>query len=201
VSRLFGFDRGLPVDRWYIERFLQLHAPDIRGRVLEVGDRAYTRRFGGAAVTQSDVLHREAGHGATIVGDLATGEGIPQAAFDAIVLTQTLQFVYDVHGALATLRDALVPGGVLLATAPGISQLSRYDADRWGEWWRFTRAGLERLLAEEFGPTNVQVDAHGNVKTAVALLHGLACEDLCTSDLDAADADYELLLTARAVRR
>lgn len=199
VSRLFGFDRGLPVDRRYIERFLAANSGDIRGRVLEAGDRTYTTRFGGE-VTHSDVLHVEAVDGATIVGDLATGDGIPEEAFDAIVLTQTLQFVYDVGGAIATLRRALVPGGVLLATAPGISQLSRYDADRWGEWWRFTRASLERLLTAEFGPANVSVEAHGNVKTAIALLQGLACEELDDADFAAADPDYEVVLTARAVR-
>src|SRR3990170_7811785 len=38
ISREFGFDRGLPVDRHYIERFLSAHSSDIRGRVLEIGD-------------------------------------------------------------------------------------------------------------------------------------------------------------------
>ena len=37
-SRRFGFDRGLPVDRYYIERFLVAHAHDVRGRVLEIKD-------------------------------------------------------------------------------------------------------------------------------------------------------------------
>ena len=49
VSRSFGFDRGTPVDRRYIEQFLARHAAAIRGDVLEVGDDGYTRRFGGAA--------------------------------------------------------------------------------------------------------------------------------------------------------
>jgi SAM-dependent methyltransferase len=201
ISRTFGFDRGSPIDRWYIERFLAQHAADIHGRVLEVADRAYTVRFGAGAVTRSDILHMEDGHGATIVGDLATGKGIPRDTFDAIVLTQTLQFIYEVREAVAVLHDALTPGGVLLATAPGISQLSRYDADRWGEFWHFTRHSLERLLAECFGVENVEVSAHGNVKTTVGLLHGLAQQDLAVGDLEANDPDYELVLAARAVRR
>ena len=57
ISKEWGFDRGLPIDRYYIERFLQRHAADIRGRVLEVGDNAYTRRFGGDRVTNSDVIN------------------------------------------------------------------------------------------------------------------------------------------------
>ena len=152
-------------------------------------------------MTRSDVLHVERGHGATIVGDLATGAGIPRDSFDAIVLVQTLQFIYEVRAAIGVLHDALTPGGVLLVTAPGISQLSRYDADRWGEFWRFTRESMARLLTERFGPANVDVKAHGNVKTAIAFLHGLAREELGSGDLDVDDPDYELVLTARAVRR
>ena len=56
ISQCFGFDRGLPVDRYYIERFLARHASEIVGRVLEIGDDTYTRRFGGSRVSRSDVL-------------------------------------------------------------------------------------------------------------------------------------------------
>ena len=38
VSRLFGYDRGTPVDRYYMEKFLGGHSADIRGRVLEIGE-------------------------------------------------------------------------------------------------------------------------------------------------------------------
>ena len=201
ISRRFGFDRGLSVDRWYIERFLTEHAADIHGSVLEVADDAYTQRFGGDTVTQAEILHARSGYNATIVGDLATGEGIPKEAFNAIVLTQTLQFIFDVQSAIAVLHEALAPGGVLLATAPGISQISRYDADRWGEHWRFTRESLDRLLRATFGNNRVTVEARGNVKVAVAQLHGLAVEDLTEGDLEHDDPDYEVVLLARAVKQ
>ena len=38
VSDHWGWDRGTPVDRYYIEQFLAEHAADVRGRVLEVKD-------------------------------------------------------------------------------------------------------------------------------------------------------------------
>ncbi|HEY0362124.1 MAG TPA: hypothetical protein VGC83_07550, partial [Solirubrobacteraceae bacterium] len=80
VSRTFGFERGKPVDRWYIERFLAEHAGDVRGRVLEVAERTYTQWYGGDDVTTSDVLYAAEGHPeATVVGDLTTGGGIPEA--------------------------------------------------------------------------------------------------------------------------
>jgi SAM-dependent methyltransferase len=128
VSRVFGFDRGKPVDRWYIERFLAEHAADVRGRVLEVAESTYTGWYGGGDVTRSDVLYASAENpDATVVGDLTTGDGIAEAAFDCFICTQTLQVIYDVRAAVAGTRRLLAPGGVLLASLPGISQISRED--------------------------------------------------------------------------
>ena len=121
VSREFGFDRGGPVDRWYIERFLDAHRADVRGRVLEVAESSYTDRYGDGQVTQSDVLYAKPGlPEATIVGDLTTGKGIPRDAYDCLIVTQTLPFIYDVAGAVRGIRDALVEGGVALVTVPGM---------------------------------------------------------------------------------
>jgi hypothetical protein len=39
-SHGFGYDRGQPLDRSYIERFLGRHAVDVRGEVMEVKVRA-----------------------------------------------------------------------------------------------------------------------------------------------------------------
>src|SRR5260370_14738656 len=57
LSSEFGYDRGTPVDRYYIESFLAAHATDINGHTLEIGDDSYTARFGGARATLRDVLH------------------------------------------------------------------------------------------------------------------------------------------------
>jgi hypothetical protein len=201
ISSQFGFDRGLPIDRHYIEEFLRGHAADIGGRVLEIGDAAYTRRFGGPRVARSDVLHAVAGNpAATIIGNLATGEGIPREAFDCIVLTQTLPFVFDIAGAVRSVHAALNPGGVVLATVPGISQVSRYDMDRWGDFWRFTPLSARRLFAEVFAEESLSVESHGNVLAAVALLHGLASEELRARELAYNDRDYPVIVAVRAQR-
>jgi hypothetical protein len=198
-SSNFGWDRGQPIDRFYIEQFLQKNASDIRGDTLEMADAAYTRRFGGSRVTHSDVLHATPGNQeATLVGDLASGQGIPRSAFDCIIFTQTLLCVYDVRSALATVHSALRPGGVLLATFPGISQISRHDADRWGDYWRFTVQSAQRLFGDAFPGGKVQVEAHGNVLAATAFLHGLAREELRPEELSYHDPDYPMLITVRA---
>src|SRR5262249_50617631 len=96
ISRAFGKDRGLPIDRYYIEQFLAAKAADIRGHVLEVGYDIYTHKFGGDRITRSDVLHVTQGNPkATIVADLTCADHIRPDTFDCIILTQTLQFIYD----------------------------------------------------------------------------------------------------------
>jgi SAM-dependent methyltransferase len=201
ISRFYGFDRCLPIDRHYIEEFLHRHASDIHGRVLEVGDDSYTRRFGGDRVTRRDVLHVRAGGSPppTIVADLAVAEHIPPAIFDCVILTQTLQLVYDLRAAVATLHRIVRPGGVVLATMPGITQIE--DPEWNSTWyWSFSVASARRLFEEAFPAAQVAVEAHGNVLAAVAFLHGLAIEDLERERLEHDDPAYPVLITVRAAK-
>lgn len=201
VSRDFGKDRGTPIDRWYIHEFLWARRDDVRGSVLEVADSGYTDYLGEGAVTRCDVLHAKPGSPwATLVGDLATGEGIPVAAFDCVVLTQTLHLVYDVKSAVRIVHDALRPGGVVLATLPGISQVSQFDRSEWGDYWRFTADSARAMFTEVFEPANVEVVAYGNVLISCAFLYGYALEELEISDLEFRDDDFDFLIGVRARR-
>lgn len=199
ISRVFGFDRGTPVDRYYIEAFLQANASAIRGRVLEIGDRTYTERFGGAAVGQSDVLHLTGDSPeATIVADLTNAAEIENDSFDCIILTQTLQFAFRMDAVISELYRIVKPGGVVLCTVPGISQISRYDMDRWGDYWRLTSLSAQELFETAFASHDVTVETFGNVLSAIALLHGLATSELETSELDVRDDDYQVIVAIRA---
>ena len=200
ISTVFGYDRGLPVDRYYIEGFLARNAGVVRGRVLEVGDDTYTRRFGGERVTRSDVLHVAEGNPrATFVGDLTSADHIPSDAFDCVILTQTLHLIYDVRAAIATLHRILRPGGVLLTTFPGISQI---DQGEWGgTWfWGFTLQSARRLFGETFPEQALTFETHGNVLAAISFLHGLAVEELSPAELDYNDPHYQLVIAVRAVK-
>jgi SAM-dependent methyltransferase len=199
LSRYWGFDRGTPVDRWYIERWLAGHGSDIRGAVLEVKDAKYTNRFG-AGVTQSHVLDIDPSNGeATLVADLEHPEAFPESAFDCVVLTQTLQYVYDLSAALTSIHRALRAGGVCLATIPLISRLDA-AVPPGSEYWRATASACLRLFGERFGGTNVEVSACGNVRSASAFLLGLAAEELSEAELAATDAYFPILTMVRAVR-
>jgi GT2 family glycosyltransferase len=200
LSRKFGYDRGLPIDRYYIENFLSRFADDIGGRVLEIGDDSYTRRFGGDRVVIRDVFHVQEGNPlATFVGDLTNAPQIPSDIFDCFILTQTLHLIYDVRAALQTIYRILKPGGIVLATFPGISQIS---GDQWGgQWyWSFTKQSAQKLLGEVFPADHIMVETHGNVLAAGAFLYGLATRELLQEELDYHDPDYEVIIAVRAVK-
>ena len=200
ISRAFGFDRGQPVDRYYIEAFLAGHSGDVRGRVVEIGDDEYTRRFGGDRVVRRDILHVSANNPrATIVADLASAEHIPSDTFDCVIVTQTLHLIYEVAAAVRTIHRILRPGGVCLATVPGISQV---DAGAWHDYWfwSLTPAAAQRMFRDAFTGGVVDVAAHGNVLSSTAFLYGLASSELSREELDHDDPSYPLVVTIRAVK-
>jgi SAM-dependent methyltransferase len=194
LSDIWGFDRGKPVDRYYIEGFLAEHRGDVRGRVLEVLDSSYTDRYG-SGVERRDVLDVDPRNPwATIVADLADATALPAGAFDCFILTQTLHLVFDVGAAARSCHHLLRPGGALLVTVPVVSRVHRDDC------WRFTPASLRRLLEEAFGPGQVTVCAYGNLLASTAFLAGMAREEIPRRLLDAHDASFPLIVAARAVK-
>jgi SAM-dependent methyltransferase len=201
ISTQWGMERGKPIDRYYIEGFLAAHKDDIRGRVLEIANNTYTYQFGQDKVSESDVLHVD-GHNehVTIIGDLTDHTTIPTNAFDCLIITQTLQYIFDLQSAVKSIYLSLKPGGVALVTIPGINKICRYEMDRWGYFWSFSTLSAKRLFEAVFPAANVKIVAHGNVLAAIAFLHGLAVEELKQDELDYHDKDFELLITVRAVK-
>jgi len=201
LSNVFGLDRGTPIDRYYIEKFLRENSGSIRGRVLEVENNAYTLKFG-KGISESVVLHYTPGRkGVTIVGDLTKTETLPPGTIDCFICTQTFNFIYDFKAAIRGAHYLLNDGGVLLCTLAGLSQISRYDMDRWGDYWRFTDRSAKEVFGEVFGKENVVVRPYGNVLASVGMLHGVSMEELTAAELDVADQDYQIVVTVVATKR
>ncbi len=204
ISPIFGKDRDLlTIERYYIEQFLGQHAADVKGRTLEMGDPAYTIKFGGNRVTQPDVLNYVEGNPqATIVADLTNAPHIPDNSFNCIIITQTLQMIFEIEAAITTIHRILKPGGVVLATSHGMSRVARREGvDDWGEYWHFTSQSKRKLFGDVFGRENLTVSTYGNVLSCVANLHGLAARELTAEQIDYNDPNFELLVCAHAVKR
>jgi SAM-dependent methyltransferase len=193
-----GGGRGTPIDRYYIDKFLGRHAADIHGRVLECYDSIYTMRFGAGRVTRSDVLNIELDNpNSTFIGDLAGANDLPAEAFNCIIVTQVFQYIYDLKAAMATLHRILKPGGVILATMPGITPVF---IEPWPWTWIWTTVSAERLFREFFPANAISVESHGNILAAIAFLHGLACEKLKRAELDYHDPSYAVTIAVRVTK-
>ena len=198
ISRNWGYDRGTPIDRYYIEDFLAACSSDVTGTVLEVQESDFTQRFGGSRVVRSEVVDLDDGNPrATIVADLRAAAGVEGGQFDCIILTQTLHVIDDMRAALGECYRLLRPGGVLLATLPSASRVClEYGAD--GDLWRLTTAGARALFEPVFGSPSVATTTYGSVLTNVAFHHGLACEELTDGDFAANDPYHPLVVGVRA---
>lgn len=195
VSRVFGLDRGKPVDRYYIEKFLSSHASMMKGSVLEVGGLDYTRMFAPHALGGARILDfRRAADDMTVVADLSRPDDCPAEIADCFVCTHTFNFIFDVAAAARSSWKLLKPGGTLLATVAAITQISQFDCERWGDYWRFTPDSVRRIFQPVFG-NDLEISSFGNLAAAIALLRGEAVEDLPDlSLLGGADPDYPIVI-------
>jgi len=197
ISSNWGFDRGSPVDRHYIETFLEEHRGDVRGACLELLNAGYTQRFGGERVTSAGVLDIDPGNrAATVTGDLTRSGTLAAGTIDCFILTQTLQHVYDVRAALANAYAALKPGGVLLITVPAMIKVHREPED----YWRFTADALRRLIRDTMPGVACDVRTYGNLPAGIAFLMGLAAQELTPQELEAHDPEHPLIVAARAAK-
>lgn len=193
VSKRFGAERGKPIDRVYMERFLAENQDKIKGTVMEMADSRYTVMFG-HDVERSLILHLNGWGKGVVKGNLETGEGIHENSIDCFICTQTIQFIYDIHSAVRNIYKMLKPGGVALVTAHCLGHISLYDYHNWGEYWRFTDMSMYRLFAEVFDEKQIIVHSWGSMKTAVAHLYGLCAEDLQEKDFEYQDEQYPVII-------
>jgi SAM-dependent methyltransferase len=196
----WGEARGGPIDRYYVERFLEQQAADISGRVLEIAGDEYVRKFG-TRIDRADILDIKPDNpSATFVADLTDAPNVPDDTFDCVLVTQLLPFVYDFRAAIRTTHRILAPGGILLVTTPGICRIAPVEAEQFGHWWSFTSMSSRRVCEEVFGAGTVEVTTYGNVLAAAGFLFGLGPFDLSPEELAVHDPAFEVTIGVRAVK-
>jgi SAM-dependent methyltransferase len=198
LSERWGFDRGTPLHRHYIRRFLEENASDVRGSCLEFNDSLYTEQIGGHRVIERHVIHVDRTNPrATIVADLTKPNEVGSDRFDCIICTHVLHVVFDLRAIARELHRILRPGGVLLVAVPQLSMAG----PEFDELWRFTSLGLRRLLEEPFGRGQVEARGYGNALVAAAEIRGLVAEELTEREISAQDPRFAIEACARAVKR
>lgn len=197
LSTKYGFDRGLPVDRYFIEEFLRSNQSDVKGHTLEVVDTTYSKKFGKNKVTKSDAIDIFLTQSANIHGDLRDLEGvIADNTYDCIILTQTLNVVDEYQSAIQECHRILKKGGVLLVTVPTLSATWNLKINM----WRFTTLSAREIFSSFFSPNQVEVQGLGNREAALGFWLGMAAEDMKHSELTENDETFPVIVGIRAVK-
>ncbi len=187
-----GLDQGVPIARFYIDRFLERLAPRISGHVLEFGQPTYAARLS----CRYDILDIDgANRQATLVGDICDPVLPERTAvrYDFVISTAVLQLVADPQAAVRNLHALLRPGGVLIAAEKCVSKVDSWfgPIDR----WRFTPNGLRHLLAPF---SRVEVESFGNLYAIGAYLLGLPVSQVEADKLAHSDPEHPLVAAAYA---
>ncbi len=200
ISDWCGFDRGTPMDRYYIEGFLESQRSLVRGACLEVLNNAYTTYYGGDDVLSSDVLDIDISNkNATIVGDIRRLDAVEDKKFDCIILTQVFQFIDNLDASISECYRVLKTGGVLLVTLPAIGRIDSISGVE-GDYWRFTTASARYIFEKKFSRDKVLIKSFGNVRTAMLFYAGMSIEDLSQSVLDVVDQNFPMIIAVKAIK-
>lgn len=200
VSAQFGTERGTPIDRFYIETFLNANKQFIHGTVLEIEDNSYTKAYGSHDAVSMVMDVSSQLPGVDFLANLETGEGIREKLADCFICTQTLMYLYDTKAVAENIYRLLKPGGVVLLTCNGISQNSRRCMDHYGCTFNYNMDAFKKMFDEPGKFEILSMGSYGNVKTVCAHLSGLCQEDLREEDFNVNDKYYPLIVYA-AVRR
>lgn len=200
LSNYHGFDRGAPLDRFYIENFLEQNKELIKGTCLELLNNDYTIRYGGENIIKGDVLDIDSKNkNATIIEDLRSLKKVADETYDCIILTQVLQFIDNVPAAVSECYRVLKPSGVLLATLPSLSRIDPISGVD-GDYWRFTVASAKYLFANKFITEQLEIKSWGNVRSGLYFYAGLAQEDTSIKILKKNDLNFPLIITVKAIK-
>jgi SAM-dependent methyltransferase len=190
ISTSYGFDRGTPIDRYYVHTFFTAQRSLITGRVLEIQTRDHTRKYG-TAVTASDTLDISPEFRPTYQCDLARASMVADGSYDCFLLPNTLCFLRELDAALREARRIVRRGGVILATVPGFVPLTPDVAD----YWHASAEGWGVVAARVWPDCETAVESCGNCLAAAAAMYGIAAEELTDAELDAQDPRYPVLVT------
>ncbi len=194
ISTKYGFDRGTPIDRYYIENFIKANKDLIKGVCLEITDTAYIDKYGEGKVTKADALDINKNNKmATVYGDLRDLSNIDSNSYDCLIITQTFVMIDEYEAALRECHRILKPGGFALVTMPCLGPVWNIDS----HYWRWTRASAEYLFRKYFPNDSLEVQTYGNAFAGQCFWVGMALEEVPTDKLNENDKFFPVIVSVK----
>jgi len=131
-ANMWNNDTIRDLERRSIRSFVAQHKQCLKGRVLDFG-------AGTPTTCRTPQPYRDLVEGEYVAYDVDSPS--VWGPWDAILCTQVVQYIPDVPKLLSRFEAQLVAGGYLVMTYP-----TNWAEVEGSDLWRFTRAGMERLL-------------------------------------------------------
>ena len=194
ICEWFGFSRGAPVDRYYLDRFVAEIRERVVGEVLEIGGRSANRElYGFPNVTRYQTLDMRPGPGVDIVGDAHDPAIHPPDSVDSIVAFNVLEHCEQPWKVVENMRLWLRRGGWAFCMVPNAQRIHAMPRD----YWRALPEAVQWMF-RDFSTREIR--QYGNPTTVIAAYLGIAAEELSRDELDEIHLDYPVAtcISARA---
>jgi SAM-dependent methyltransferase len=186
LCQFFGFTRGTPIDRYYLNRFVESIRDEVRGITLEIGGEKQNRDlFGFKCATEYRVLDLP-GLSDDVAGDVSRRDTFAENTFDSIVIFNVLEHCERPQQVVDNIHRWLQPGGKAFVLVPTAQKLHPAP----GDYWRPLPQGLQSLFRAF---SKHETRTYGNIATVIASFHGIAAEELTGEELDFNHPDYPVV--------
>lgn len=183
ISSDFGWSRGTPVGRYYVNKFVAEKAARLGGTILEFGESRYKACF--KTVHCYQVIDVFPGPSVDYVCDIHDVSSVPEHHFDVIVCTQVLEHVERPVDALRQLHKLLKQDGHLICTVPFLAHIHYVPTD----FYRFSIDAICSAL-EIAGFEVLEARNSGNALVTLGSLLGFCAEDFDEKEMSVVDGIY-----------
>jgi SAM-dependent methyltransferase len=186
LCQFFGFMRGTPIDRYYLDQFIKSIQKEVSGITLEIGGEKTNQELYGFKLTTEYRVLDLPGWSDDIVGDATNPEAVSDNSFDSIIIFNVLEHCENPQAVVDNIYKWLKPGGRAFAMVPCTQRIHPTPRD----YWRPMPDGLQ-VLFKAFHEK--KVTTYGNITTVIASFHGIAVEELTTAEMDFTHPDYPVV--------
>ena len=184
LCNLFGFTRGIPIDRYYLDKFISEIRPQVTGTVLEVGGLLQNRElYQFSQATEYHTLDIAANPGVTQIGDVHDLAMFKPNSLDAVVIFNVLEHCHNPWIVVKNIYIWLKEGGKCFCMVPSAQRLHDFP----GDYWRPLPDGMQQLF-QDFRQRKLYV--YGNPMTVIASFMGISAQELSHEELNDFHPDY-----------
>jgi SAM-dependent methyltransferase len=179
----FGHFRGNPIDRYYLDRFIDEIRSEVKGVTLEIGGSRSNRELYRFKNTTSYLAMDLSGPDLDIAGDAHDPNVVEKESMDTILLFNVLEHCERPWVVADNIYQWLKPQGQVFCMVPTAQRVHRVPQD----YWRILPDALNSIFSR-FPRRKLYV--YGNPLTTIAANYGIAAEELTREELDCHHENY-----------